>query len=717
MLSNNSIKYGNIGVCSLHGITDENCYIKLKKNQTVIINFFSNIATQAFEEFEDETVFYDKNSIDISAKDKTVPEYYLWNKLFENVKKCSYENFDHNECLNKTVNLLNKMNPENKFGLFTGNDIDYKLLSNPILQRNISVDYVPNILLYRDNKDRDFAQYFYDYTENKTFLFRKNINQGTKYIISLKELIEKYYNDNEFILFVTSCRTPKNDISRGQIHNGIIIDHNFQIENYLMSKEESQLTKKNFMTVYNYYKKYFRDVEGFEFLIKNLNNKELNVMFNFIKTNELLNEILQLRKYKKKFNNMNNIEKIKENSKTKYFTDILEDLQKILNRCKYIDISKNREYHINYSLYELSHTNILEVPEFDDMSLNNHKNNVTTIENIYRTNFGYIVKQLKKIFNLYYDNKINDDQAYNCFNITSLLILVFQIMISQYSKYIKNDFVNLYSNFTDIIQVIFDAVINPSVLNNKLNPLYAFLNEFVNKQKDKFIKLKKQSNSFINICVIFYEIKQMLLDKKNDLFDNPYILNGFNYEMKNKEAGEIYKQILYYMQKLMFLKSFLIENQLEDITVTNNIFDNILDLSLEIIVKSAVKIYYSENLNTAVIKKYNVDYLLVEHEEEKDENISFLFNNVKKAEKEIDDMGFVKNLVSVKKLNIKRETYDYLAQKIDYDVTMNPCFLYEFVGMMRAKDLFKLSSSCYKRENTNELRKKILENMLNKYSF
>lgn len=700
ILKSNNLNYGNIGVCSLHGSTTENCYIKLKKNQTIIINFFSNLMTLGIDDFEDNSVFMERKLIDPTIESKLVPEYYMWNILLKNIKECQYQKFNYSECLNRTINLLNKLNPQNKFGLFTGNDIDYNKTTNPILQRNTSIEYVPNIKLFRDKNNKDFAQYFYDYTQNKIYFFRTNLVNNSRYIMDLKELIEKYYGDNEFILFVTSCRSPLNEISEGQIQNGIIIDNNFDINNYLLSDKDRIKMEKNKNLVINFLENKLRhNQHEIKNLINSFNNKELETIVNFIKTNKLLDTI--------QFNKKNKL--------------INKDIGNILYICKYMEFVRNYEYHINYALYEILHTNIIEIPNFKNSEINDHEKNIQAIVDFYDKILGLIILELKKIFNEYYvsnpensnNSNAQDEYISKVFDVTAILIIISMEIISSYDKYVKENYENLYEHFPDMIKIIYSSIKNPKILGQN-NSFTQYLKYFIDNQKKNLLE-RKEISTFAAINILLYDIKQIILDKENDLYDNIYIKNNLTERIKTNEIGEIFKIILIYMQKMIFLNDYLKKEKVKYIHFEKSTLDKILDFTFELIKLSAIRVYYSEMLFNKIIKKYGVNYLFIDHDNDEDPNIKYLSKKLNDINNKIQKLGYIKNAFNLKKLNINKQTAEYLKNNLSYDIKTNPCFLYEFVVMLRRKNLF-VHNNCYERKDINHLIKWIVSNFsINNY--
>lgn len=211
----------NISISNTHGKYYNNNYIKLKKNQSVIINYFSNIYTR---------------------------DLYITINQWEEYIKTNTQNCvnNYNDCLNNLVQNLNKIDNQNLYGLYIGNEIDYK--KDLLYSHNVHINYVPNISLSFDNDLKN--NYFYDYTQDKKFYYniqndQQNEQRNIKYYIcDLVDLINNYYEDNEFILIVTAC-INSNNYNTSKIQIGLLINNKFNIYKYLISKKEKNIMSKN----------------------------------------------------------------------------------------------------------------------------------------------------------------------------------------------------------------------------------------------------------------------------------------------------------------------------------------------------------------------------------------------------------------------------------------------------------------------------------------
>lgn len=166
---------------------------------------------------------------------------------------------------------------------------------------------------------------------------------------------------------------------------------------------------------------------------------------------------------------------------------------------------------------------------------------------------------------------------------------------------------------------------------------------------------------------------------------------------------------------MIFLNDYLKKEKVKYIHFEKSTLDKILDFTFELIKLSAIRVYYSEMLFNKIIKKYGVNYLFIDHDNDEDPNIKYLSKKLNDINNKIQKLGYIKNAFNLKKLNINKQTAEYLKNNLSYDIKTNPCFLYEFVVMLRRKNLF-VHNNCYERKDINHLIKWIVSNFsINNY--
>lgn len=688
----------NVGICEMHGGTDSNCAIKLKKNQSILINYFSNIFVSRYGGLKDN-------------ENKEYPKFSLWSNILQDYTNCLQIN-NYNDCLNNVINSLSLFDLFNSFGLYTGNEIDYKKLGNDkILTKNLSINYIPNIQLYRDSNGNDNVQHFYNYTHNKVYFFRNKIyEEEPYYIMNLEELIYKYYENKEFILIITACRN--NDLELGFIQNGLFVNPNFNINNYLLSDEEK--TK-----ITNFKQQIMLEKAGdneFFIILDNLNNNDIKIWDDFSFTNNFIERVL-------------NEQKLKNPYTLQVDLILYKNIDFLLNRCKHQDYIHNLEFHINYALFEILYLNIFMGIKYtqqkenkDTMAQFNLLYNLMLLnENIYKDLFGHIFFKLKNIFKSFLNNTI-DIYLFNkniyifkiIFMLSNMLIINFEINLQITNLYsniniekILNDLeiqdkINL-NNFKEYINIIISAVNDTDILKTEND----FTN-LLNKHKNILTQENSKYNIFDDILLVFYTIVELITDDvyKMNKIQKDYINNMIN----NDALYSIINIIFKYITKLILYQKNVASKD-SALNININIIDEIFDKLLEAIILLYKKKYYTVLLYYNLIENHKTFYYNYVHEQ-KQGFILYLYN---KIQEDLQKFKIIVNSFNYAAINNESQFLKYIKYSYGYD-TSSSCFLYKFISMLKNKLFYvKSTGNCYNIKKINDfsnIKKWIPKNMI-----
>lgn len=310
---------------------------------------------------------------------------------------------------------------------------------------------------------------------------------------------------------------------------------------------------------------------------------------------------------------------------------------------------------------------------------------------------------------------------YIFFEITKKLLVILSLIISNYNLFIIKKSEQLYINLPEYIKIIYNAVLNKKILYEN-NIFTQFIN-YVKVNKETILSTTDYK-PFLTIIIIFYDIQQLILNKKNEFYKNKKLYYHIINTINDYNISDIYKIILIYMHKLLIINNNLKKNHklYNEIKLNKVKFDNILDKTLDIIINTSIIIYFKTYLYEKLINEYGINYYLINLELENGYNIIYLYDKYKKGQNYIKNLELIKNTFNINILKIKKRTLLYIKNKINYNIIKNPCYLYEFISILKNKhvymtDLNSLNDPCYIKIKFPDLKKWITNYMQFKYYY